>query len=106
MEYRIGYYNSSVAAEIEKWPTGVYASFIKITERMKSAGPNLGMPYTRPLGNGLFEIRARGPEGIGRAFFCSVINREIIILHEIIKKTRKTPPKDILVARKRLNEIK
>ena len=106
MEYRIGYYNSSVEAGIEKWPSGVYASFIKITEMMKSAGPNLGMPYTRSLGSGLFEIRARGPEGIGRAFFCSVINREVIILHEIIKKTQKTPLKEILLARKRQKEIK
>jgi phage-related protein len=106
MEYRIGYYNSTVAAGIEKWPAGVYASFVRITEMMKSAGPNLGMPYTRPLGGGLFEIRARGREGIGRAFFCSVINREGIILHEIIKKTQKTPQKDILLARKRQKEIK
>ncbi|WP_275245727.1 type II toxin-antitoxin system RelE/ParE family toxin [Pelodictyon luteolum] len=54
----------------------------------------------------MFEIRARGPEGIGRAFFCSMINREVIILHEIIKKTQKTPPQDILFARKRQKEIK
>jgi len=106
MEYRIGYYNSSVQAEIEAWPTGVYASFIKITELIKSSGPNLGMPYTRPLGGGLFEIRAQGTEGIGRAFFCCVINREIIILHEIIKKTPKPPVKDLRLARKRLKEIK
>jgi len=105
MEYKMFYYNNSVEAGVEKWPAGVYASFIKITEMMKNAGPNLGMPYTRPLGQGLFEIRARGAEGIGRAFFCSVINRRVIILHEIIKKTPKTPPKDIRIARKRQKEI-
>ncbi len=32
----------------------------------------------------------KATEGIGRAFFCSMINREVIILHEIIKKTQKT----------------
>lgn len=48
----------------------------------------------------------KATEGIGRAFFCSMINREVIILHEIIKKTQKTPPKDILLARKRQKEIK
>jgi len=44
----------------------------------------------------------KATEGIGRAFFCSMINREVIILHEIIKKTQKTPPQDILLASKRL----
>jgi phage-related protein len=49
--------------------------YARITERMKAFGPNLGMPYTRPMGEGLFEIRAKGKEGIGRAFFCTIIGQ-------------------------------
>ncbi len=43
---------------------------------MKIHGPNLGMPMTRFLGGELFEIRAAGGEGIGRAFFVPSRNEE------------------------------
>lgn len=64
------------------------------------------MPFTRPMGHGLFEIRARGKEGIGRAFFCTIVGYEIVILNEFIKKSNKTPKKEIDTVRQRLKEIK
>jgi phage-related protein len=73
---------------------------------MQEHGPNLGMPHTRAMGDGLFEIRALGPEGIGRAFFCTLIGGRIVILHGFIKKTAKTPPKELSLARTRLQEVK
>ena len=72
---------------------------------MGVSGPNLGLPYTRPFGDGLFEIRAKGEEGIGRAFFCSLVGRRIVILHGFVKKTQKTPLKELKLARKRLKEV-
>lgn len=69
MEYTLEFYSESVRVEIFSWPDGIQASFTRIAERMVEYGPNLGMPYTRPFGDGLFEIRAKGKEGIGRAFF-------------------------------------
>ena len=42
------------------------------------------------MGDGLFEIRAKGQEGIGRALFCTVVGKRIVILHGFIKKTEKT----------------
>ena len=68
MGYVIEFFNASMEAEIGKWPAGINASFTRIAEQMTSTGPNLGLPHTRPFGDGRFEIRARGPEGIGRAF--------------------------------------
>ena len=106
MNYRISFYNSSVQKSIDRWPTGIYAKFLRITQQIEQSGPNLGLPYTRALGEGLFEIRAKGHEGIGRAFFCCVIDREVVILHGFIKKTQKTPLKEIQLARKRLKEVK
>lgn len=72
---------------------------------MEESGPNLGLPYTRPFGDGLFEIRARGGEGIGRAFFCTLVSRRIVILHGFIKKTQLTPSRELKVARKRQKEV-
>ena len=106
MSYQLQFYNSKVQAAIEAWPTGISASFVRIAEQMVASGPNLGMPYTRPFGDGLFEIRAKGTEGIGRAFYCTQVGRELVILHSIIKKTQATPAKDLELARKRLKEVK
>lgn len=65
----------------------------------------MGMPHTRALGNGLFEIRAKAEEGIGRAFFCTMVGRKIIILHSFIKKTDKTPKRELDIALTRQKEV-
>ena len=63
------------------------------------------MPFTRSMGQGLFEIRARGKEGIGRAFFCSLVEGKIVVLYAYIKKSPKTPARELEVARRRLADI-
>lgn len=105
MNYSIHFYNASVQADIADWPSGINASFSRITLQMLASGPNLGLPYTKPFGDGLFEIRAKGVEGIGRAFFCSLVGRKILILHGFVKKTQQTPDKELKIARKRLKEV-
>lgn len=72
---------------------------------MEEYGPNLGMPHTRALGNGLFEIRAKAEEGIGRVFFCTMVRRKIVILHSFIKKTVKTPKRELDIALTRQKEV-
>jgi phage-related protein len=105
MNYQLEFFNSKVQASIEAWPSGINASFVRIAKQMMTSGPNLGMPYTRPFGDGLFEIRAKGAEGIGRAFFCCMVGRRVVILHGFIKKTHATPSKELEIARQRQKEI-
>jgi phage-related protein len=104
--WSIRYYSESVRRDIEAWPLGIRAVYARITERMQVFGPHLGMPFTRAMGEGLTEIRAKGKEGIGRALFCTAVGQEIVILHAFIKKTQKTPRKDLAIARKRLKEVR
>ena len=75
MDYKLSYFNETVQEEFDTWPIGVRARYRALTLRMETFGPNLGMPHTRALGDGLFEIRAKAEEGIGRAFFCTLIGR-------------------------------
>ena len=105
MNFQILFFATSVHALIEKWPVGIYASFVRIAEQMVVSGPHLGMPYTKAMGDGLFEIRARGPEGIGRAFFCCMKGKRIVILHGFVKKTQATPVKELRLARQRMKEV-
>lgn len=61
----------------------------------------VGMPLCRPLGHGLWEVRNSISQGrIARVILC-VEGGEMVILHGFIKKTRKTPPRDIDLALKR-----
>jgi phage-related protein len=74
--------------------------------RMQVLGPHLGMPFTRPTGSGLLEVRANGQEGIGRACLCPAVGHTIVILHAFSKKTQKTPRRDLELARRRLREVR
>ena len=73
---------------------------------MEVYGPDLGMPHTRAMGGGLFELRLKATEGIARVLYCTMIGKRIMILHQFMKKTKKTPPKELGIARRRMKEVK
>lgn len=106
MEYTISYYSTAVEEEILTLPDTLAARYIVLTRRMVSLGPNLGQPHTEAFGSGLFELRLKGQEGIARVFFCTLVGRRIVMLHSFIKKTQKTPPREIKVAETRMKEIR
>ena len=105
MKWQINYYNDKVEKAILKMPAGILARYLHLTDLMLEFGPNLGMPHTRALKDKLFELRMKGKEGIGRVFFCAKTDKNIIILHSFVKKSQKTPEKELRIARKRLAEV-
>ena len=91
--------------DILKMPPKVQARMLKLLELMELHGANLGAPHTAPIGAGLFEVRAKAKEGIGRALFCYMKHERIYILQAFIKKTQKTPLRDLELAKARLKEV-
>ena len=79
---------------------GVYAVIADIL-----LGPDLGRPHTAPLERGLYEIRAKGREGIARSLYCTVKGQEVVILLTAVKKANKLPAHHMETARKRMKEI-
>jgi len=71
-------------------PAGILADYIHLTDLMQNHGANLHMPHSRAMGGGLFELRPKGKEGIGRVFYCTQIGQAIVILHSLVKKTNTT----------------
>jgi phage-related protein len=106
MSWMITFLNRKVEQEVLDFPQGILANLLHILEMIEEFGPNLGKPYTAPMGRGLFEIRANGKEGIGRSLFCTKKGKEIVILHSFVKKSQKTPKQDLDLARKRQREVK
>lgn len=66
----------------------------------------VGMPVSRPLGKGLYEVRSHiSHKRISRVIF-TIIDHYMILLNGFIKKSQKTPKEEITLALKRLKEIK
>ncbi len=105
MKWKITYFNDKAYKDIQRWPKKLLSKYLRIVDLIEQLGPDLGMPFTKAMGKELFEIRAKGQEGIGRAFFCTVHKNEVVVLHGFIKKTDKTPKGDLEIARKRLREL-
>src|SRR3954453_18161904 len=105
MDWEIVYYGDGVQEAILAFPAGLQARYIHLTERMLTFGPDLGMPHTRAMGKGLFELRLKSKEAIGRVFFCNRPDRRIVMLHAFVKKSAKTPAKELKVARERVREV-
>jgi phage-related protein len=105
MIFSIEYFHSRVQAEIESWPDGILADYARLVELLIEFGPSVKMPHSKAMGKGLFELRLKGREGIGRAFYCFLVGQRIIILHAFIKKTPATPEPELKIARKRIKEV-
>ena len=104
MRWTVVFFDGRVEAALLKLQPSFVARFIRYAERMEEFGPNLGMPHTRAMGDGLFELRLKAPDGLARIFYCVRGDRRIVILHHFAKKSSKTPVKELAIARKRLEE--
>lgn len=63
-------------------------------------GTELREPYSKPLGNGIFELRAKIGSDISRVLYFFFIGHRVILTNEFIKKTQKTPTAEIEKAKK------
>lgn len=65
----------------------------------------IGMPLARKISRDLWELRSTVPTGIARTFF-TIYQRRIVLLHGFVKKSQKTPPKELAIARRRLTKLR
>jgi phage-related protein len=106
MPWTLTFFDVRVEAALAKVQPSFIARFIRYAERMEEFGPDLGMPHTRALGNGLFELRLKSQDGIARVFYCTLKERRIVVLHHFVKKSAKTPATELAVARSRMKEVR
>jgi phage-related protein len=105
MEWEILYFSDNLKRAIMAFPAGMQARYIHLTQRILTFGPDLGMPHTRAMGRGLFELRLKSKEGIGRVLYGLLPGQRIMMLHVFVKKSPKTPAKELNIARARLKEV-
>ncbi|MFL5237847.1 MAG: type II toxin-antitoxin system RelE/ParE family toxin, partial [Rhizomicrobium sp.] len=62
-------------------------------------------PYAKHLSGKLWELRLTGRDGIARSIYVTASGQRVIVLRTFVKKTQKTPPRELRIAMTRLKEI-
>jgi phage-related protein len=106
LNWTITYYDERVKRDVFAFPAGILADYLRLLDLMQEFGADLRMPYSRAMGNGLFELRPKGREGIGRVFYCMHVGQQVVVLHAFVKKTQATPRHVLRVAQARLREVR
>ena len=64
------------------------------SELLERYGSQLGMPFSRFLGDGIFELRVGQGNDNARILYFFVVGKRVILTHGFVKKTRKTPRRE------------
>ena len=105
MDFDIVFYDKSDGTEPAKefilsLEPKMRAKLVRTIELLAVNGPDLRMPYSEHLTDGIFEVRAKVGSDISRVLYFFVIGRKIILTNGFIKKTQKTPVSEISLAKK------
>ena len=77
------------------------AKLVGILQILQEKGNSLREPYTKHLDDGIFEVRAKVGNNISRTLFFFMVGKKIILTNGFIKKSQKTPPQEIEIAKER-----
>jgi phage-related protein len=98
--------NDVVDAELEDLPADMLARFRYISHLIEEFGlEQVREPHVKHLPGSLWEMRMKGKDGISRALYVTAVSRRGVVLRVFIKKTQKTPNREIELALKRAKEI-
>ena len=106
MTWSFVFLNAEVRGELEALPFDMRASFERIVRLVQTVGlERVHEPYIKHLEGRLWEMRLKGNDGIARAIYLTAIGRRVVVLRVFIKKTQKTPRREIELALRRAQEI-
>jgi phage-related protein len=95
-----------VDTELDEFDDTMLARLKDIRQKVALYGPQfLRMPAARPLERGLWELRLKGKNRIGRTIYFIVQGERVILLRAFIKKTQKTPRREIELAWERAKRM-
>lgn len=98
-------YHPEAETEASELPTAIRVKYDRLVHKLELDPTKLREPHTKPLKNGIFELRTMGGD-IARGLWAYQEGKTIYILRVFVKKTQKTPASEIDLALSRLEEIK
>jgi phage-related protein len=98
--------NAETKAELDALPLDVRASFERMVKPVQTAGlERVHEPYIKHIEDRLWEVRLRGRDGIARSLYVTASGRRVVILRTFVKRTQKTPRREIELAGQRAKEV-
>jgi len=87
-------------------PPDMQARLGRIAETIRQGGLlHLPHGWVKPLGGKLWELRITGKDGIARAIYVTASGQRVVIVRIFVKKTQKTPLRELELARQRAKEV-
>jgi phage-related protein len=96
-----------VDAEIDALPADMRARLVRLSNLIERVGlQSLPPASSKHLEDRLWELRLTGRDGIARAIYVTSAERQVVIVRVFVKKTQKTPSRELEIARQRAKEVK
>jgi len=98
--------NETVDEEVGALPADMRARLARIAMLIEQKGlERVGEPHVKHIEGRLWEMRLKGRSGISRALYVTAVSQRVVILRTFIKKTEKTPRREIDLALSRAKLI-
>ena len=106
MAWAFVFVNAEAKRELDELPVDYRASFERIVALVRAFGlERVHEPYIKHIEGRFWEMRLRGRDGIARSLYMTARGRRVVILRTFVKKTQKTPRREIELARRRAQEV-
>ena len=106
MAWTVATLNAAVDGEVEALPADLRARLTRLSRLIEQHGLQaLPADSVDHLEGKLWELRIRGRTGIARAIYVTATGQRVVILRVFIKKTQKTPHRELRLARERAREV-
>lgn len=106
MNWTVETLNATVDEEIEALPADIRARLMRIAGLIAMSGlENVHQPHIKHIEGQIWEMRMKGRDGISRALYVTAKKQRVVIVRAFIKKTDKTPRREIEIALKRAKEV-
>jgi phage-related protein len=99
--------NETVEAEIDALPEDMRARLTRIAKLIEEKGlERMGEPHVKHVEGRLWEIRLKGRSGISRALYVTAVGFRVVVVRVFVKKTEKTPEREIDLALSRAKLVR
>jgi phage-related protein len=106
MTWSVFFVNREAERELDVLPWDTRASFERIVRLIQDFGiDRVHEPYIKHLEGRLWEMRLKGKDGIARSIYVTASGRRVMVLRTFVKKTQKTPRRELDLAHRRAKEV-
>ncbi|MCX6789798.1 MAG: type II toxin-antitoxin system RelE/ParE family toxin [Candidatus Gribaldobacteria bacterium] len=93
---QIEIFSNDLEKFIQSLEKSTIAKILRTIDLLEKFGYDLKLPHSKKITKNLFELRIRGKQEI--RIFYAFHKSQIVLLHGFVKKSQKTPQKEIQIA--------